>query len=48
MKMMFNSRSVGLSVKKELYERWVVPTIKYETDTWDMRMDERHKLDVMK
>ena len=46
MKNMLSYRSVSLNVKKELYERIVVPTVMYGSETWGMRREERNKLDV--
>ena len=46
MKSMWSCRSVSLNVKKELYERIVVPTVMYGSETWGMRREERNKLDV--
>merc|ERR1712121_444092 len=46
MKSMWKCRSVSLNVKKELYERIVVTTVTYGSETWDMRREERNKLDV--
>ena len=34
MKSMFNIDSVSLGVKRELYERVVVPTVTYGAETW--------------
>ena len=45
---MFNIRSVSLGVKREYYERVVVSTVTYETESWGMHeVPERRKLDVM-
>ena len=46
MKRMWSSRSVTVSVKRELYERVVVPTIMYGSESWGMKVTERNKLDV--
>ena len=35
-----------LGVKRELYERIVVPTVMYGLEAWAMRVEERNKLDV--
>ena len=48
MKMMFNIRSAGSGVKRNLYERVVVPTLMYAAETYGLRLNERHKLDVKK
>ena len=34
-------------MKKELYEREVAPTLTYGAEVWVMRMDKKHKLDLM-
>ena len=34
-------------MKRELYEGVVVPKVTYGVETWGMRMDERHNLNVM-
>ena len=36
-----------LGVKRELYERVVVPTVTYGGETWGAKMDEINKLYVM-
>ena len=46
MKRMWNGRSVSLRVKRELYERIVVPTVMYGSESWGMKAEERNKLDV--
>ena len=46
MKRMWNGRSVSLRVKRELYERIVVPTVMYGSESWGMKVEERSKLDV--
>ena len=46
MKRVWGGRSVTLGVKKELYERIVVPTVMYGSESWGMRVEERNKLDV--
>ena len=45
MKNMWSCRSVSLNVK-ELYERVVVPTVMYGSETWGMKREEKNKLDV--
>ena len=45
---MFNVRSVHLGAKVEFTERELVPTVTNGSETGGMRMDERHKLNVMK
>ena len=39
-------RSVTLGVKRELYERIVMQTVMYGSESWGMRLEERNKLDV--
>ena len=46
MKRMWSGRSVTVSVKRELYERIVVPTVMYGSESWGMKVKERDKLDV--
>ena len=46
MKRMWNSRSLTVGVKRELYERIVVPTVMYGSESWGMKVEERDKLDV--
>ena len=47
MKKMCNVRSLHLSVKRKLYETSIIPTVMHTTDTWSMREQEQHILDVM-
>ena len=44
--MMFNIMSVRLRVKKELYDRVVIPTLTYGAEYLGMRLKERRKLDI--
>ena len=46
MKRVWSGRSVNVRVKRELYERVVVPTIMYGSESWGLRVEEREKLDV--
>ena len=46
MKNMLSYRSVSLNVKKELYERIVVPTVMYRSETLGMKREKKNKLDV--
>ena len=46
MKRVWSERSVSMRVKRELYERIVVPTVMYGSETWGMNVVERNKLDV--
>ena len=45
-KMIFDVKSVSSGVQIEFFERVVVPTVTHGMDTWDIRMDKRHMLDV--
>ena len=40
-------RTIGLEVKKNMYESIVVPTVMYGSETWSMGVKERKRLDVM-
>ena len=44
--MSFNVRSISVGVKRELYERVVVPTQTYGAKTFGIKTDERQKLGV--
>merc|ERR1711895_362877 len=46
MKRVWSGRSVNVRVKRELYERVVVSTIMYGSESWGLRVEERDKLDV--
>ena len=46
MKRMWKSRSLNVEVKRELYERIVVPTVMYGSESWGIKVEERDKLDV--
>ena len=46
LKRVWRGRGVTLGVKRELYERIVVPTVMYGSESWGMRLEERNKLDV--
>ena len=43
---MKSERSVNVWVKRELFERIVLPTVMYGSESWGMRVEERNKLDV--
>merc|ERR1712074_391147 len=45
-KRVWSARSATLNVKRELYERIVVPTVIYGSESWGMKVEERGKLDV--
>ena len=38
--------SLGMNVKKVLYEKVVVPTVMYGSESWGMKVNERQKLNV--
>ena len=38
---------MNLSIKRKLYNRMVVPTVMYGSDTWGKEEQERNELDVM-
>ena len=42
----FKSWNVGLNVNKCVYERVIMPTVLYGTETWGLRESERKKLNV--
>ena len=42
MKRVWGGRSVTLGVKRELYERIVVSTVMYGSESWGMRVEERN------
>ena len=44
---MFNVRFISLGVKRELYQRVIVPAVTYAAETCDVRMDNIKKLDNM-
>ena len=46
MKKMWKSRSLTVDLKRELYEKIVVPTVMYGSEFWGMKVEERGKLDV--
>ena len=46
MKRVWSGRSVTVRVKRELYERVVVPTVMYGSESWGLKVEEREKLDV--
>ena len=46
MKRGWRARSATLNVKRELYEKTVVLTVIYVSESWGMRVEERKKLDV--
>ena len=47
MSRLWKVRSVGVNVKKMMYERIVVPTVLYGAETWGLNVREKRRLDVM-
>ena len=39
---------VSREVKRELYERVVIPTVVYGSETWSLSAQERRKIEVFK
>ena len=46
MKGVMKYRGLGMNVKKVLYEKVVVPTVMYSSESWGMKVTERQKLSV--
>ena len=46
LKEVMKNRGLGMNVKKVLYEKVVVPTVMYGSESWDMKVTERQKLNV--
>ena len=46
LKGVMTNRELGMNVKKVLYEKLVVPTIMYGSQSWGMKVTERQKLNV--
>ena len=46
LKGVMKNRGLGMNVKKVLYEKVVVPTVMYGSESWDMKVTERQKLNV--
>ena len=46
LKGVMKNRGLGMSVKKVLYEKVVVPTVMYGSESWGMKVIERQKLNV--
>lgn len=46
MKSVLRNRALGMNVKRRVYEGVVVPTALYGAKTWNVRQDERKRLDV--
>ena len=46
LKLVMKNRSLGMNVTKVLYEKVVVPTVMYGSESWGMKVTERQKLNV--
>ena len=46
MKGVMRNRGLGMNVKKVLYERVIVPTVTYGSESWGMKVAERQRLNV--
>ena len=46
LKGVMKNRGLGMNVKKALYEKVVVPTVMYGSESWGMKVTERQKLNV--
>ena len=46
LKGVMKNRGLGMNVKKILYEKVVVPTVMYGSESWGMKVTERQKLNV--
>ena len=46
LKGVMKNRGLGMNVKKTLYEKVVVPTVMYGSESWGMKVNERQKLNV--
>ena len=46
LKGVMKNRVLGMNVKKVLYEKVVVPTVMYGSESWGMKVTERQKLNV--
>ena len=46
LKGVMKNSGLGMNVKKVLYEKVVVPTVMYGSETWGMKVTERQKLNV--
>ena len=46
MKSVMKCRELGMNVKRELYERIIMPVVLYGAETWGLREAERQKLNV--
>ena len=46
LKVVMKNRGQGMNVKKVFYEKVVVPTVMYGSESWGMKVNERQKLNV--
>ena len=46
LKGVMKNKGLGMNVKKALYEKVVVPTVMYGSESWGMKVTERQKLNV--
>ena len=46
LKGVMKNRGLGMNVKKVLYEKVVVPTVMYGSESWGLKVTERRKLNV--
>ena len=46
LKGVMKDRGLGMNVKKFLYEKVVVPTVMYDSESWGIKVTERQKLNV--
>ena len=46
LKEVMKNRGLGMNVKKVLYEKVVVPTVIYGSESWGMKVNERQNLNV--
>ena len=46
LKGVMKNRRLGMNIKKVLYEKVVVPTVMYGSESWGMKVTERQKLNV--
>ena len=47
LKGVMKNRVLGMNVKKVLYEKVVVPSVMYGSESWGMKVTERQKLNVL-
>ena len=48
LKAVMKNRGLGMNVKKVLYEKVIMPTVMYGSESWGMKVTERQKLNVFK